>query len=53
MANLAYTDIDLALRHSEGMPLDVDSAAYPTQLVTPKNTWSTSVFDQPADALDQ
>jgi hypothetical protein len=45
-----WLDVDLALRHLQGMSFPVDDGGLPTQLLTPKSEIPASDdYQQPAD----
>ena len=48
-----YAVMDLALRWVEGMPTAGQDDKSPEQLLTPQNVGSTTLWNQPSDALQQ
>lgn len=53
LANFGYGVVDIALRYVEGMPRTTGDDAAPTQVLTPSTIGSVTMFQQPANALQQ
>jgi ribose transport system substrate-binding protein len=53
LQNLAYGNVDYALRAVEGAPLTTNNDQLPIELVTPENIGDQTTFNQPADSLQQ